>query len=88
MGTWQPIETASKGVWAPLVIDPQWVEPPQILLRFAKGEVSVGYWDWYYAEGGSGYTHGIAWVEPVSGELLRDHYGVPIGWMSLPEWDE
>lgn len=83
--SWQSIETAPKGGGADLVTDPAYVEPPRILLRFAGGEVSVGYWDWYYAEGGNGVTHGIAWVEPISGELLRDHYGPPTGWMPLPE---
>lgn len=51
-----------------------------LLLWFVDNEFSVGYWDAYYAEGGRGCTHGVAWVEPVSGELLRDHYGEPRGW--------
>ncbi len=81
---WQPIETAPQGGGAERTTDPAYVKPPHILLRFSNGEVSVGYWDWYYAEGGRGCTHGIAWVEPISGEQLRDHLGEPTHWMQLP----
>lgn len=82
---WQSIETAPKGGGADSTTNPAWVEPPRILLLFAHGMMSVGYWDWYYAEGGDGCTHGVAWVEPVSGELLKDHYGLPTHWMPLPD---
>lgn len=82
--SWQPMDTAPKGGGAKRTDDPKYIKPPQILLRFDAGSVSVGYWDWYYAEGGNGCTHGVAWVEPVSGEQLRDHLGVPIGWMPIP----
>ena len=81
---WLPIETAPKGGGAARTDDPEWIRPPRILMRFGGGEVSVAYWDWYYAEGGNGCTHGVAWVEPVSGEQLCDHYGIPDGWMPLP----
>lgn len=75
MTEWQPIETA------PLQ-DGNKVR--EILLLFGNGKVSVGYWDAYYAEGGVGCTHGVAWIEPVSGEQLRDHYDDPVGWMLIP----
>lgn len=89
MSEWQPIETAPKGGGAELVTDPNWVEPPEILLLFAKGERRVGHWDWYYAEGGSGAdeSKGHGWVEPTSGELLVMYYDPPIRWMALPEAD-
>lgn len=58
---------------------------PKILLFFENDAASVGYWDWYYAEGGRGYDGGSAWIEPVSGERLDSHYGEPIGWLSIFE---
>ncbi|MCG7932118.1 MAG: hypothetical protein N0E44_18970 [Candidatus Thiodiazotropha lotti] len=81
----QPMDTAPKGGGAELVSDPEWVEPPKILLLFEDNVFSVGYWDWYYAEGGMGYEGGEAWTEPVSGERLDMHYDPPIGWMPLPK---
>ncbi len=84
-GTWQPIESAPKGGGAERTDDPAWVEPPKILLLFEDENISVGYWDWYYAEGvGHGYQGCQAWVEPCSGELLDMHYNDPISWMPLP----
>ena len=79
---WQPIETAPKGGGAELVTDPNWVEPPKILLLFEGGEQAVGEWDWYYAEGGRGCVDGVAWV--ALGELLSQHFGRPTHWMPLP----
>jgi hypothetical protein len=80
---WQPMETAPKGGGAECVSDPKWVEPPRILLLF-DGDVSVAYWDWYYAEGGSGYRGGLAWIEPCSGKHLDLHYDAPTAWMPIP----
>ncbi len=84
---WQPIETAPKGSglgW--LVADPGYAAPPNVLLLFDNGAVSVGYWDWYYAKGGSGYEGDghSAWVEPVSGEQVSRHYDQPTHWQHLP----
>lgn len=85
MSEWQPMETAPKGSGPDLLVtDPQYVAPPQILLLFEGGDVSVAYWDWYYAEGGHGCTDGFAWIEPCSGEQLNLHYNEPVGWMPLP----
>lgn len=84
---WSEIQSAPKGSNpkdAPMVTDPNYVEPPKILLLFREGVVSVAYWDWYYAEGGRGYEGGLAWVEPVSGERLDLYYDEPIAWMPLP----
>lgn len=85
-GEWLPIESAPKGGGVELVTDLGWIEPPRILLLFPDNEISVGRWDWYYAEGGVGFTDGIAWVEPVSGELIHRCLSgcPPIGWMPLP----
>lgn len=85
MSEWQPIESAPKGGGAELITDPEYVEPPKILLLFPNGAMSVAYWDWYYAEGGRGYEDGIAWVEPVSGERVHNYYDNPTHWMPLPE---
>lgn len=81
---WQPIETAPKGGGAKFTTDPKWIEPPRILLLFGDGNISVGYWDWYYAEDGNGYAGGLAWIEPVSGERLDLQYAAPVAWMPLP----
>lgn len=84
MSEWLDMESAPKGGGADRVTDPGWVEPPMILLLFDGGNISVGRWDWYYAIGGNGYTGGLAWIEPVSGEMVDLTYDAPIGWMSLP----
>ena len=77
------MESAPKGGGAKMTTDPNWVEPPKILLLFENDKISVGYWDWYYAEGGRGYEGGEAWIEPCSGERLDLHYDPPIGWLPL-----
>lgn len=79
---WQPIETAPKGGGAEMVTDPNWVEPPDILLFCEAGRQVVASWDWYYAEGGRGFTDGVAWV--ALGELVHMNYGMPTHWMPLP----
>lgn len=86
MTEWRSIETAPKGGGAKFLSDPNWVNAPRILLLCADGNMVVGYWDWYYAEDGSGYELGIlAWVEPCSGIRIQQHYGAPTHWMPLPE---
>ena len=83
---WLPMNTAPKGGGAELVSDVNWVDPPKILLLFNDDNaVSVGYWDWYYAEGGRGYSGGLAWIEPISGERLDLNYDGPIGWQPIAE---
>ena len=84
----KPMQSAPKGVLAKYITDPEWVEPPMILLFFNKNKVSVGCWDWYYAEDGAGYTGGSAWIEPVSGQQLYLEYGEPIGWMPIPPTED
>ena len=83
MSDWQPIETAPKGGGAEMVTDPNWVEPPLILISF-DGGICVCRWDWYYAEGGRGCTDGIAWIEPLSSAAAHMHLGMPTHWMPLP----
>ena len=82
---WKTIDTAPKGGGADLVTDPKYVKPPKILLLFACQNISVGHWDWYYAEGGNGYEGGEAWIEPCSGERLDLIFDKPTHWMSLPK---
>ena len=83
MSGWQPIETAKSYVAAQ---GKPYASDTAILLLFAgtKPAISVAYWDEYYAEGGAGCTDGVAWIEPVSGEQVRQHYGLPTHWMPLP----
>ena len=72
MTEWKSIKTAPKH--------------EKILLRFERqGAVSVAHWDEAYADGGYYCTHGVAWIEPVSGEQLRDYYDDPTHWMPLPQ---
>lgn len=87
MPDWQPIETAPKGGGAERTDDPAYVEPPQILLLFPRGERRVGHWDAYYAEGGAGAweSKGHGWIEPTSGEILALYYDSPTHWMPLPD---
>jgi hypothetical protein len=80
---WVSMDSAPKGGGADRCDDPEWIEPPKILLLFNEGIVSVGYWDWYYAEGGRGYEGGLAWIEPISGERLDMNYDPPIGWQPI-----
>lgn len=84
MSEWQPIDTAPKGGGAEYVTDPEWVDPPQILLLFESKDISVAHWDWAYAPGGYHCTDGVAWIEPCSGESLNLYYGKPTHWMPLP----
>lgn len=84
VGGWRSMDSAPKGGGAKYRTDPAWVEPPLILLSFPGGEQSVAYWDWYYAEGGCGFTDGHGWCERISGELVHNHYGLPTGWQPLP----
>lgn len=82
---WQSIDTAPKGGGADGVRDPAYVQPPRVLLYFpAEGLIEVGYWDWYYAEGGNGFEGCSAWV---IGEYApaATAYGEPSHWMPLPE---
>lgn len=86
--TWQPMETAPRGNGEGNAdtTDPDYIAPPRILLRFGEEGIAIAYWDWYYAEGGWGFTDGFAWIEPFSGEPLNLHYSTePDGWMELPE---
>ena len=78
---WRPIASAPKP--APHAEPPE--VAPRILLRFGSDGVSVGYWDWYYAEGGHGYDAGhFAWVEPCSGERLSFHFtDAPTHWADI-----
>lgn len=87
---WQKIETAPRGSGKDGPQDvrhPDYVRPPKVLLWFPGGDVSVAYWDWYYAEGGIGYEADghLAWIEPVSGEQVTRHYAKPTHWMPLPD---
>lgn len=79
---WQPIDTAPKGGGAEFVGDPRWVVPPAILLYCDNGEQVVARWDWYYAEGGRGYTDGVAWI--AFSEPVNQTIGNPTHWMPLP----
>ncbi len=50
MSDWQPIETAPKGSGEDgpnSVTDPEYVKPPNLLLKHADG-LAVGYYEWYY----------------------------------------
>lgn len=82
---WQPIDTAPKGGGAVSTLDPNWVEPPYILLLFSDGKVAVCYWDWYYAEGRRGFNEISAWIEPISGEQIALNYDEPTHWMPIPD---
>src|SRR5690625_2655140 len=81
---WQPIETAPKGAYSLHKDDPEWVDPPRILLSTPEGVV-IAYWDYYYDGdvGGHGYCgNDSAWVAD-GGELVEDIYDTPMYWMHL-----
>jgi hypothetical protein len=84
--SWQPIETAEKGGFpvgstSQYVTDPDWVEPPTLLVWVpSEACVCAARWDWYYAPGGNGFNgDASAWVEQISGERVT-----PSHWMPLP----
>jgi len=81
---WIPIESAPKGGGANSTTDPNWVEPPEILLYFSPNVVRLGRWDWYYAADSHGFNGEVAWIDPVSSEQLSARYGMPTHWMPLP----
>ena len=79
---WQPIETAPKGAYSLHKDDPEWVDPPRVLLSTQEGVV-IAQWDYYYdgSVGGHGYCgNDSAWVTD-EGELVCD---TPMYWMPLP----
>ena len=79
---WQPIETAPKGTYSESKDDPEWVDPPRVLLSTPEGVV-IAQWDYYYdgSVGGHGYCgNDSAWVTD-EGELVCD---TPMYWMPLP----
>src|SRR5690625_866652 len=80
---WQPIETAPKGTYSESKDDPEWVDPPRVLLSTPEGVV-IAQWDYYYdgSVGGHGYCgNDSAWVTD-EGELVCD---TPMYWMPLPQ---
>ena len=79
------MEAAPRGGGAEMVTDPDYVDPPKILLGFEDSECRVCHWDWYYAEGGSGYEGHLAWVLADAGELAVMYHDAPVKWMHLPE---
>ena len=82
---WQPIETAPKGGGAESTSDPNYVQPPRILLYFpTEGIIEAGRWDCYYAEGGNGYEGCSAWC-CAEYEPAALAYDEPTHWMPLPE---
>lgn len=65
--------------------DHTWKMAKGVFVLCDSGDISVAYYDEYYAEGGSGYVEGqTGWVEPCSGDQLTIHYGQPTHWMPLP----
>lgn len=81
---WQPMSTAPKGGGAERTDDPNWVDPPMILLKFGSLGVSVASWCHSHAEGGYYCTDGFAWIEPCSGDPLNQHFDAePDGWLPL-----
>lgn len=85
MTDWKPIETAPKGGGADFVTDPNWVEPPKIIVCCEDGEIVIVYWDWAYARDGYYYNPGLsAWILQGTGEQVGLHYGEPTHWMPLP----
>jgi len=86
MSEWYAIETAPKGGGAEYVTDPNWVEPPRILMAFGDEGIAIVYWDWAYAEGGY-YSRGQrdAWILDRTGETSDLHFETaPTHWMPLP----
>lgn len=82
---WQPIETAPKGTYSEHKDDPEWVDPPRILLSTPEGVV-IAYWDYYFDGnvGGHGYQgNETAWVGD-DGELVEVACDTPMYWMPLP----
>ena len=90
---WRPIETAPKGNGdqCELVTDPEYIEPPKILMLFESGDQCVVRWDWYYAEGGYGHhkaQDGPAWIIHGGSNLAHLEFGNPVAWRfigPLPE---
>ena len=83
LGTWQPIETAPRGSGEDgpgNVNDPDYVEPPILLLCTQEGQ-RVGYYDWYYHPGyGRGADqHESPWRCAEGGQAYK-----PTHWMPLP----
>lgn len=81
---WRPIAEAPKGGGADRTDDPNWVDPPKLMLAFECGDVAICYFDYYYAPGGCGNTGLLGWVENGSGEEAERIHGKPTHFRPLP----
>jgi hypothetical protein len=84
LGAWQPIATAPRGSGENgpnNVTHPDYVKPPDLLLKHADG-IAVGYYEWYYHPG---YGRGAGPDEPVW-RSRPDYSGLyeVTHWMPLP----
>ncbi len=84
LGAWQPSETAPRGSGEDgpdNVTHPDYVAPPDLLLKHADG-IAVGYYEWYYHPG---YGRGASPDEPVW-RSRPDYSGLyeVTHWMPLP----
>ncbi len=80
--TWQPMNTAPTGRLGSngMRTDPDYIEPPTLLLLLEGGEYDIGSYDPFYLEGyGDGANGDSCWVGK-EGQLPVD----PIGWMTIP----
>lgn len=84
---WRDIESAPKGGGAEYVTDPNWVEPPRILMRFGDEGTAIVYWDWSYSEGGyNNRGQRDAWIIDYTIETSDLHFSnKPTHWMPLPK---
>lgn len=83
---WRPIEEAPIGGGAESIDDPNWVEPPKLLLLFPSGTMRIGNYEWYFSEGGYGYNGLSAWADSSTGEQLEYAHGeAPTHFMPLPQ---
>ncbi len=79
---WKGMESAPTGKIGKngMRSDPDYIEPPTLLLLLEGGEYDIGFYDVYYLHGfGDGANGGSCWVGK-EGQLSVD----PIGWMYLP----
>lgn len=83
---WRPVEEAPIGGGAESIDDPNWVEPPKLMLLFPSGTMRIGNYEWYFSEGGYGYNGLSAWADSSTGEQLEYAHGeAPTHFMPLPQ---
>lgn len=86
-----PIDTAPRGRYAKTMRDPEYIEPPKILLYTEGGNYIVGLWSFSSdaSVGGVDAIEGCdAWVSDETGANIEQSFGKCLGWFPIVNNDD